>query len=143
MFVCLFVVVEMFLEVALFLETSSVLENLWVQGWSNPIVGWQRKLLDIYSLNYFILWNLSISYFIQMTLRISIKIYFNSNTNVHIFLLPMWKINNIPGRGNPRKTWLLIRRCRSFEPPSSIDKPIYGQAPFLFFLGNIVQMKYR
>ena len=36
--------------------------------------------------------------------------------------------------------------CRSFEPPSSIDKPIYGQAPFLYFFGkyypNEIQDKY-
>ena len=41
---CLFVIAEMFLEVALFLQTS-VLKNSWLQAWSTTMVSWQRKPL--------------------------------------------------------------------------------------------------
>ena len=64
----------------------------------------------------------------------------------------MWKINNISGRSNHRKTWLLIHSVQKLWILSSIDNHLYDQARFLCFLqtpnfwkyifGNIVQIKY-
>ena len=73
-----FVVAEMFLEVALFLETSYVLKNVWVHMW---FTSWLTWLADKSNFWTFTLSAVSYSYislfesliFIHMTPRISIK----------------------------------------------------------------------
>ena len=58
---CLFVVAEMFFQVALFLETSSVLKNSQLDAWLTTMVGWKRKLLGFGAAKTFILSMISCS----------------------------------------------------------------------------------
>ena len=113
----MFPVTEIFLEVAIFLETYPVLKNSLLHAWLTTMVGWKTKPLGfgpartftILMISYF--QNCSILKFIfysHGTWNLYAQIYFNSNTNVHIYLLPVWKINNVPGRNSYRKAWLLI-----------------------------------
>ena len=89
---CLLVVAEMFREVALFLETSSVLKTSWVQAWLTTMTGWQIK-----TFGKSIFQSVKSFYFFKVYLHshdaynLHTQMYFNSNTNVHIYLLTISK----------------------------------------------------
>ena len=163
---CLFAVAQIFIEVAIFPETYPVLKNSWLHAWLTTMFGWQTKVLGfgpartftLSMISYF--QNCSILKFIfysHDTWNLYAQIYFNSNTNVHIYLLPIWKINNVPGRSSYRKTWLLIHSLLKLwmplfyrQPPIwstafyILSKPTHPPPYFWKYLfGNIVQMKYR
>ena len=116
----------------LFLESSSVLRIYWLHAW-----------LHIWSTT-------MVGFLLHDTYNLHTQIYFNSNTNVHIHFLPIWKISNIPGTNGHRKTQLLVPSVQKLWTPLFYRQPPIGQADLLYFphfwqylLGNIVQMKYR
>ena len=57
------------------------------------------------------------------------------------------------GAAKEKHSYFYFIVCRSFEPPSSIENPLYDQVPFSSFsqtshswqylFGNIIQIKYR
>ena len=56
------------------------------------------------------------------------------NSNLHIYLLPIWKINNIPGKSSHSKTWLLIHSVQKLW--TSVfyrQTPIWSSPFFIFF----------
>ena len=86
---CFLVAAEMFLEVALFLETSPVLKNSWVHAWLTTMTGWQIKLLESQSFNDFILSNLFILskfIYIHMAPIISIHKFISIQTQMYLFI---------------------------------------------------------
>ena len=86
-----FVVAEMLLEVALFLETSYVLKNFWAHMW---FTSWLTWLADKSNFWTFTLSAVSYSYtslfesliFIHMTHRISIKGFSSIQTQMYMFI---------------------------------------------------------
>ena len=115
---CLFVVAEMFLGVALFLEVYSVVKTgctpgrpPWLDDKSNEMFGFWTGW-NIHFFSDFMLSNLSTLKFIfhsHATWNFHTQIYFNSNTNVHIYLPLTCQITNILGRNSHRKTLLFIQ----------------------------------
>ena len=136
---CLFAVAQIFIEVAIFPETYPVLKNSWLHAWLTTMFGWQTKVLGfgpartftLSMISYF--QNCSILKFIfysHDTWNLYAQIYFNSNTNVRIYLLPIRKINNIPGRSSHRKTWLLIHNLQKLWISLFYRQPPIWPTPF-------------
>ena len=111
-----FLVAKMFLEMVLFLDTYFVLKTpgcLLVRCLEKRLGFGPARTFTLSMISYF--QNCSILKFIfysHDTWNLYAQIYFNSNTNVRIYLLPIRKINNIPGRSSHRKTWLLIHNLQ-------------------------------
>ena len=129
---------------AIFLETYPVLKNSLLHAWLTTMVGWKTKPLGfgpartftILMISYF--QNCSILKFIfysHGTWNLYAQIYFNSNTNVHIYLLPVWKINNVPGRNSYRKAWLLIHSLLKLLIPLFYRQPPIWSTTF-YILSN-------
>ena len=122
----------MFLEVALFLETSSVLKTLRYTPGQPPWLAhkWKFRTFTLTLISGSQIFLFKSLFFTHMTPRIFIHRFISFNSN-------MKKINNKPGRNSHRKTWLLIHNVKKLwlspSSPSSTDNSLNGQVSFLYF----------
>ena len=136
---CLIVVAEIFLKVALYLETYSVLKtpgcmpgrppwladkrNVWVlDQLEDSLLQWFNTLRFLYFKAYFsFTWHLKSPYTGLLQFKHKFTYLFTINLKIKPYIRQEQSLKNMV---------INSKVCRSLEPPSSKDNPLYDQGPF-------------